>query len=141
MHETAELKSTWHLEESERFTWSKSGAHDGHEFTVESVSLELFHGVADRGPCVSLRGPWLHGYTPDRGSTDGLGWQFLYAEHAPDADRIRELPLEVRGALASRGLRIPLTAAELELEPQIPVYEEVRNEAGVLISRRLVNPI
>jgi hypothetical protein len=140
MHETAELKSTWELEESERFTWSKSGAHDGHEFTVESFSLEV-STRDDRGPCVSLRGPWLHGYTPERGSTDGKGWQFLYTEYAPDADRVRELPLEVREALASRGLHIPLTAAELELEPSFPVYEEVRDDEGVLISRRLVNPI
>lgn len=141
MHETAELKSTWELEESERFTWSKSGAHDGHEFTVESISLELYHGQSDRSPCVSLRGPWLHGFTPERGSSDGKGWQFLYADAPEDAGRIRELPLEVREVLAGRGLHIPLTAAELELEPSFPVYEEVRDDEGVLITRRLVNPI
>lgn len=142
MQETADLKYRWELEESERFTWSKSGAHDGHEFTVEAVELELYEGRDDRGPCVNLKGPWLHGYQPDRGgSSDGRGWQFLYADHAPDADRIRELPLEVREVLASRGLRIPLTAAELELEPSFPVYEEVRDDEGVLISRRLVNPL
>lgn len=141
MQETAEIKITWQLEEAERFTWSKSGAHEGHEFTVESFSLELYTGDTGRGSCVQLSGPWLHGYTPEQGPTSGKGWQFLYAGYPPEADRIRELPLEVREALASRGLHIPLTAAELALEPSFPVYEEVRDDEGILITRRLVNPI
>lgn len=140
MHESADLKVTWQLEESERFTWTKSGAHEGHEFTVESFSLELYTGT-DRGPCIQISGPWLHGYNPERGSSTGKGWQFLYADYAPDADRIRELPLEVRQALTDRGLHIPLTAAELGIEPSFPVYEEVRDDEGALISRRLVNPL
>lgn len=109
MRATAKHEYTWYLEPPARFTWTKSGAHGGHEFTVELVALELFEGMPDRAPCIRLMGPWLNGFRPPERLGDTVnGWQFLYADALSDADRIRELPLEIREALAERGLTIPL---------------------------------
>ena len=113
MQETQRTEYTWTLEEGETFPWVKSrGAHEGHEFTVTEVRLEH---RGDHVSSVYFHGPWLHGYEPEpvvlpdgsvRKNTGG--WEFLYNDDAHDAGRIRELPLEVRDALATAGLRIPL---------------------------------
>lgn len=114
MQETSRTEYTWTLEEGETFPWVKSrGAHEGHEFTVTKIQLE--HRSAGSS-VICLHGPWLHGYTPEprvdlpEARTDHLanGWEFLYNDDATDAGKIRELPLEVRDALGTAGLRIPL---------------------------------
>ena len=101
MEHTTKTEHRWTLDKDEQFSWVKgSFAHEGHSFTVTEIGLDL------RGDdsTVLLHGPWENGYAPDNGRG---GWDYLYASVPTDAARIRDLPLEVREALAGAGLVIP----------------------------------